>query len=128
MKMKSNKFWSIILMVVMMLGDAIVFSSCDKDGNDASSISIVGTWSCTRHYYGGTDTFTFKSNGTYTWSYKGSRDYPNDYGNYAFDPSRSTLVIHNRKGTIWSYVIISLTSSSFTIMDEDGDTYCYQKD
>lgn len=126
--MNIKKYFCIIITLVVLLGSTIAISSCSKDDNDVSSNSIVGTWSCNNHYYGGSDTFTFKSNGTYTWSYRGTADwFNNETGNYAYDPLRSTLTIQNKKGTTWVYVVISLTSSSFTIMDEDGDTYFYQK-
>lgn len=115
-------------MLILVLGTMVALSSCNKDDDDDSSNPIVGTWSCESHYYGGTDTYTFKSNGTYTWSYRGSADwFPDDSGNYAYDSSRSTLTIHNKKGTTWVYFIVSLTSSSFTMMDEDGDTYFYSR-
>ncbi len=100
-----------------------LLTSCEK--NEPQN-GIVGTWSCSNHYYGGADTYTFNSNGTYTWSCT-STYFSDDSGHYAFDKSRSTLTIQNRKGTTWIYVIVSLTSSSFTMMDEDGDTYFYSK-
>lgn len=126
--MKSINFKGIMMMFLMVCF-VVQLSSCKNKDDNASNNPIVGSWTCTDHYYGGSDTFTFKSNGTYTWTYKAIKDWSFDdhSGNYAFDQSRSTLTIHSNKGTTWVYIIISLTSKSFTLMDEDGDTYYYQK-
>lgn len=125
--MQTKKFWTLMNVLALVLCTFITFSSCSKDDENATA-SIVGTWTCNSHYYGGSDTYTFKSNGTYSWSYSGSADwFPDDSGNYSFDNNRSTLTIHNKKGTTWVYIVMSLTSSSLTIMDEDGHTYYYTK-
>lgn len=42
--MKTNKFWSIIMMLVIVLGSMFVFSSCGDDEEDAPENAIVGTW------------------------------------------------------------------------------------
>lgn len=113
-------------MFVLILSTAVVSSSCSSDDNDDNN-GLTGTWTCDNHYYAGSDTFVFNSNGTFAWSYSGSWHFEDLSGDYAFDSSRSILTIHSKKGTTWVYVIVSLTPTSFTMMDEDGDTYYYRK-
>ena len=121
--MKKSYLWSMltIMMVTLM---CICFASCSKDDSNP----IVGTWSCSNHYYGGsfggTDTYVFKSNGTYTWSCTG--DWWDDKsGKYTYNEENGLLIIE--RSTTEMYYVLSLTDSSFTIMDEDGSKYTYYK-
>jgi hypothetical protein len=65
-----------VLGVVLYLG---ALTSCAAISDDP----IVGTWSA-----GGLSTFTFKSNGTFTWSVVAS---PTISGNYTLNTGASTL-------------------------------------
>lgn len=64
--MKTNKFWSLFVMLVLVLGSAVAFSSCSKDddngGGDAAG--LVGTWYSNNGQW--TRIITFKSNGTFS--------------------------------------------------------------
>lgn len=114
-----------MMMLGIMLSATLTFSSCSNDNEESEG--IVGTWRCDRHYIGGPDTYVFKSNGQYTWSCPGQPGREYDSGHYSFDSKRSTLTTVNENGTVWLFVIASLTSTSFTMIDEDGDTYYYRK-
>ena len=130
MEIKKKCFWSLLtLMLVAMV--SLSLSSCgDDDDDDGGGNPLVGTWSCSSHYIdrvsydGGTDTYTFKSNGTYEWKCRG---WDNESGKYYYNNSLSTLTITNQKGTTWVYVIPTLTDSYFVMIDEDGYSYTYSK-
>lgn len=69
--MKTNKIWNIIMMFVLGIGIAFVFTSCGKDDEDSHGSSsapsgLVGTW--THNNGNWTYTITFKSNGTFSMS------------------------------------------------------------
>lgn len=100
-------------------------SSCgDDDGPNGSS--IVGSWTCSKHYYGGSDTYTFKKNGTFSWTYSGTANWFDDEsGTYTFNGSMLTLT--NKRGFSWIYMVVGLSDSSVIFIDEDGDKYTYYK-
>lgn len=79
-----------LLMLMILVSLFIPMSSCgDKDEFDNS---IIGYWSCSNHYYGGTDTFSFKKGGKYTWSYKGEADwFESQNGTYTFNRLSSLM-------------------------------------
>lgn len=119
--LKHKSLW---LLALIAFVSAVSFSSCDKDGNGNSS--IVGSWTCGVHYYGGSDTYTFKKNGTYTWTYSGPSSYFQDEtGRYTYNGV--ILTTSSNRGSTRAYVVIGLTKSSLVIMDEDGDSYTYYK-
>lgn len=130
MEIKKKCFWSLLtLMLAAMV--SLSLSSCgDDDDDDGGGNPLVGTWSCSSHYIDrisfndGTDTYTFKSNGTYEWKCRG---WDNESGKYYYNNSLNTLTITNQKGTTWVYVIPTLTDSYFVMIDEDGDSYTYSK-
>lgn len=120
--MKRKLFYLAAITMIAVLGISV--ASCDKDSDNP----IVGTWSCSNHYYGGsyggTDTYVFKSNGTYTWSCTGDW-WDDESGKYTYSEKDGLLIIE--RSTTEIYYVLSLTESSFTIMDEDGDKYTYYK-
>lgn len=121
--MKKNLLYGMVILSVMMVG--LSFTSCSKDDGNP----LVGTWSCNNHYYGGssgrgTDTYIFKSNGTYEWSCTGDW-WDNVSGNYSYDVENGILSINRNATEV--YYIISITESSFTMMDEVGDYYTYYR-
>jgi len=128
--MKKNLLnWITILMVAIV---SVCFVSCgdNDDDDDGGGNSLVGSWTCSNHYIdrvsfnNGTDTYTFKSNGTYEWKCRG---WDNDSGKYYYNNALNTLTITNQKGTTWVYIISTLTKSYFVLLDEDGDSYTYRK-
>lgn len=113
----------LLLSIILILPISLV--SCeDQDASDNSG--IIGTWTCSNHYYGVSDSFTFKKNGNYEWTYSGTVDwYDSQKGTYTFNGSILTLT--NIKGTTWVYVVLGITNSSMILIDEDGDKYTYYK-
>lgn len=114
--------WAIILVAIMSIG----LVSCSKDDKNNA---LVGSWSCSNHYYGGSyggiDTYVFKSNGTYEWSCTG--DWWDDIsGRYSYNSDEGILTI-DRNGYTNVYIIASITDSSFLMIDEEGDYYTYYK-
>lgn len=128
--MKTKKYLVQLLQMLTVLMLCVViapsFVSCGDDDEPGDS-SIVGSWTCDDHYYCGSDTFTFKKNGSYTWTYRGTADWFDDQkGTYTY--AENILVITNTKGTTWVYIVVSQTNASMVLMDEDGDRYTYYKD
>lgn len=103
-------------------------TSCDSDDDDESfgNYSIVGTWKCDSHYYGGADYYTFKSNGTYSWRSVNSSWFNPDGGRYSY--SGGILSIVNNRGTSWIYGIQFIDKHTFILVDEDGNSYVYEKE
>ena len=130
MEIKKKCFWSLLTLMLLAMTSLSLSSCGDDDDDDGGGNPLVGTWSCSSHYIdrvsydGGTDTYTFKSNGTYEWKCRG---WDNESGKYYYNNSLSTLTITNQKGTTWVYVIPTLTDSYFVMIDEDGDSYTYSK-
>lgn len=133
MKKSRNRlffFGPISALLITLLTICILSCSKDSDNIDRVESKIVGSWSCDNHYYGGsyggTDTYVFKSDGTYTWSCTG--DWWEDAkGHYVYDEDSGVLLITNSRGTKWVYQILSLTNSSFILVDEDGYRYRYYR-
>lgn len=118
---KKNLFPICAIMMIALV--SIGFVSCSDDDDDGNP--IVGSWSCTNHYYGGTDTYVFKSDNTFTWSCTGEWWDANS-GRYSYNPENGLLIITRKEGT-YVYIVISLSKSSFTIMDEDESVYTYYR-
>lgn len=113
---------------LILLTSFVTLTSCgdgDKDEPSGGSNSIVGTWRCDNHYSGGSDYYTFNSGGTYTWKCPGSWFNP-DSGNYTF--SNGLLILVNKKGTSWTYLVQFSNKNTFILMDEDGDSYTYVRE
>ena len=126
---KMKNLWSLqAIMIVAMLSLGLL--SCGDDEEENVENPFVGTWLCSNHYIdrvsydSGTDTYTFKSNGSYEWKCRG---WDNESGYYNYNTSLKTLTLSNKKGTTWVYIIPSITDSYFVIIDEDGDRYTYSK-
>jgi len=119
--------------IVMFTIVSAFFASCSSSDSDEESVGnpIVGSWSCDDHYYGGsyggTDTYVFKSDGSYEWSCTGDW-WDDDSGRYSYNHDNGELIISNRRGTVWVYHITSLSGSSFILIDEEGDSYRYYRD
>jgi len=121
MKSLIKKSWLTTLMVLLLSGFAL--TSCDDD--DSAGGTLVGTWSCDNHYYGGTDYYTFKSGGAYSWECPGTWFDP-DSGHYTYN--NGLLILVNEKGTNWTYFIQFVDKNTFVLTDEDGDRYTYTRE
>lgn len=126
MKQLTNlKFMAIALFIALF---SMSFAACSDDDDDDYGNELVGTWYSDNHYYGGTSTFKFMSDGTYRWTYSGSATwFDDDEGRYYYEKESGILTIVNKKGTTWLYVITAITDSYFTFIDENGDVYTYDK-
>lgn len=115
-----------MLKFCMFIFIALTMLSCSKDEPNESSNPLVGTWSCSNHYYGGTDYYHFNSNGTFTWECPGSW-FDSQTGHYTFD--NGLLFIVDSEGTSWIYMVEFSTSKNVMFLtDEDGYTYGYFKE
>jgi len=125
--MKTKTLMKLPLGLVMLL--SLLLVSCENA--NVSSNSLVGTWSCSNHYYDGVDTYTFKSNGTYTWTLIKTCDCCEDkeeHGDYSYNKQSGTLTLSKRTGSTKIYLITSITKDYFVIMDNDLDCYTYYKE
>lgn len=116
-----------LLWMLIALSMSASFAACgDDDEDEPQGAGIVGSWVCNNHYYGGSDTYTFRDNGTYSWSYSGSADwFDPESGTYTFNGA--TLTTSSNQDITKVYVIVGINESSFEMMDEDGDKYTYYK-
>lgn len=110
------------MMFIILLTSFVTLTSCGDEDDDEL---IVGTWSCDNHYYGGTDYYTFKGDGTYTWKCPGSWFDP-ESGSYSY--SNGLLILVNTNGTSWTYLAGFSGKNTLILTDEDGDSYIYVKD
>ncbi|MDE7409706.1 MAG: lipocalin family protein [Muribaculaceae bacterium] len=121
MKKQLNKITKVILCVFIAV---FTLSSCSKE--EELDSSIVGTWSCSNRYYGGTDTYVFKKNGTYSWFYEGKADWFNDEnGTYTYNGT--ILTVTKSSGYTSMYMVIGISKSSLVLMDDEGDKYTYYR-
>lgn len=52
-----------LLVLLLSIFVSITLYSCDDD-DAPNNPGIIGTWTCSNHYYGGSDSYTFKKTGT----------------------------------------------------------------
>lgn len=102
----------------------ILLTSCKKNNNDTNDTTsgIVGTWTCSNHWYGGPDTYVFKSNGKYQWS----GPFSSESGDYSFNGAM--LTTSSSTSVTRVFTIISLTDTYFVMMDQEASSYTYYKD
>lgn len=125
--MKTKTLMTLPLGLVILMSMLLI--SCENE--NVSSNSLVGTWSCSNHYHNGIDTYTFKSNGTYTWTLNLTYDSYSDreeHGDYSYNKQSGTLTLSKRTGSTKIYLITSITKDYFVIMDNDLDCYTYYKE
>jgi len=123
------------MMIVAVVMSAVVISSCGKDDDDdnpSSESSIIGTWTWqeTEGSYLFRESYTFKSDNTFTCvgiekdTQYGVEGTFNSYGTYIYTASNHELILIDdyateKKGT-HRYTIL-LDKNSFTLVEEDGD-------
>ena len=129
--MKKFKFLLMLLLGVVM---SFAFVSCGDDDDDdnnsgqSASSSIVGTWIRTYEVDKGkhpfSETYTFKADGTFTYTYDGwSLD--TQLGTYQYDKDSGILILvttdsSNKKkiGTTENFKI-ELVANSYIIIDNE---------
>ena len=126
--MKTKTLMKLPLGLVILM--SILLMSCENE--NVSSNSLLGTWSCSNHYHKGIDTYTFKSDGTYTWTlnltYDSYSDNKEEHGDYVYNKQAGTLTLSKRTGSTKIYLVTSITKDYFVIMDNDLDCYTYYKE
>lgn len=127
--MSKQSIWK-ILTILLVAFVSINILSCEDNKDEADTGLLIGSWSCDNHYIDrvsfakGTDTYTFRSDGTFEWQCRG---WESKSGNYLYNKEKSTLSISDQKGTTWVYIIVSLADSFFVMLDEDGYSYTYYR-
>lgn len=137
-----------LLMVVVLAAVSILFIGCSKD-EDGENSMLVGTW---KSWYKNnvadiTHTYTFNSNGTYTWKQSGShKPYSSspwvnlndeEKGTYAYDSASKTISFSGTEynGSTYSRTYIcyvqSLTNTTLVLVRDyqdgpDSETFTKQ--
>lgn len=117
---KKQVVYALTFMFIVL--STIVLPSCKKNDEGGSNNQIVGTWTCSNHWYGGSDTYVFRSNGKFQWN--GPYDKA-EYGDYSFNGV--ILTTSSASGVMRVFTILSLTNTYLVMMDQDGDSYKYYK-
>ncbi|MBQ8711485.1 MAG: hypothetical protein IJ551_01480 [Prevotella sp.] len=113
-------------LLALMLVAALTFSACgddDEEGGGQQQTGFVGEWIC-KAYNGGMNLTMYKD-GTYWY-----RDnYYSREGNWYHNNSLQTLSLTNwdSYGGTRTYFVLALTDSYFIIMNDDGDSYTYER-
>lgn len=121
--LKHSNYFLLLFIVVL----PVILTACKDDKDEPTSL-IVGTWTCSKHYYLGKDTFIFEKDGSFRWTYDGDWYFQDMYGIYNFDGNILTII--NNEGTTWIYFVVSLTESSLVLLspgfdDPEGESYTY---
>lgn len=113
------------------MGIAVVScSSDDKDddgGNNTEVVeSLVGTWKCT--FRTGYQLVTFKSNGKGTLIEVDEEDeYYEENFTYSYNTNSKNLTINWEDDNPENWQVVSLTSTKFVVLDEDGGRLTFTK-
>ena len=104
---KLNYLWMMLFAMVMSVG----LAACEEDDEKVDAPQeLFGSWNC----YG--ETVTFYSDGRAVWTYS---DGETDTASYTYDAGSGTIIITAYGETV-RWHIVSLTSTSLTIEDEEG--------
>ena len=102
-----NYLWMMLFAMVMSVG----LAACEEDDEKVDAPQeLFGSWNC----YG--ETVTFYSDGRAVWTYS---DGETDTASYTYDAGSGTIIITAYGETV-RWHIVSLTSTSLTIEDEEG--------
>ena len=109
--MKTNKFWSILVMLVVSV-TAMVFTSCSSDDDGSKGFDfqeVIGTWTCTASTdkmdgqtltgYMVDKTITIKENGQFTST-------SNSIGNGTWVLNGNQITATNTSGDIFSITLV----------------------
>ena len=104
---KLNYLWMMLFAMVMSVG----LAACEEDDEKVDAPQeLFGSWNC----YG--ETVTFYSDGRAVWT---DSDGETDTASYTYDAGSGTIIITAYGETV-RWHIVSLTSTSLTIEDEEG--------
>lgn len=134
--MKTNKLWSILMMLCVVLCGTIAFSSCKKEevkeeSSNNGNNSILGTWRAIGGYSGnnyedlsGDDyiiSLSFKSNGTGVFQEIEDGDIDKESFKYEYDSTLGT--IHLFFDDFEDYLTISMTKNQFRVLHDFNDNF-----
>ena len=112
---KLNYLWMMLFAMVMSVG----LAACEEDDEKVDAPQeLFGSWNC----YG--ETVTFYSDGRAVWTYS---DGETDTASYTYDAGSGTIIITAYGETV-RWHIVSLTSTSLTIEDEEDLKCSYLKE
>lgn len=107
--MKSNKFWSVLMMLILLLGIAVSFSSCGGDDDDTKEgTRLKGMWAMSNSGFSTYNVIEFVNDNTL---YK--------YGNVTTDKNawsgKSTSPVPNHAG--WYYLPVNKKLYTYVLVD-----------
>ena len=115
-----------MLCVITMVSVSV--TSCNKDDDDDDKGGIVGTWRTT--YGDSWDEITFKSDGTYTWTFYEdgkSSDSDLEIGTYVYNHPVLRLTYRDGDGEEYDTYTVKLITSSELAIEGYGDIITYKK-
>ena len=118
--MKRNKIFSILMMLVIVLGTAVAMSSCGKDDDNSKGgdNSLIGTWISDRT----SQKITFRADGTYF-----ATDFSDEgrEGRYTYDETNAILTLISEDVETDTFVFrIKVQGNLMTMIDiESGETF-----
>ena len=121
--MKTNKLWSIMMMLILVLGTAIALSSCSKDDDNIgdggnNTTLLVGRWYFyPREDYEDSGIEFYKNGSTYHYNWWGTGK-----GSYVYNKNNATLTIRSPHRTE-TYYNVQITKRDLTFTDGVGYTY-----
>jgi len=113
--------WMTVLTVLMCAG----FTACSEEDKESSAPAnpLVGIWDTDREWGGlGIYTYTFKSDGTYTWNVG---VYESGGGYYSHEDPYLTMSETGGGTSVWT--IMAFEKNYFVVMTKSGDTYTFYK-
>ena len=124
--MNNIKFLHTVLICTIL---SLCVVACSKDDNDENISQIIGSWTCSNHYYYGPDTYTFNNNGRYYWTCSKYPDPSNstENGVYTYNINSGLLTLCSDKGISRLYIVSFSSSDTFLLTDEDGYSYTYRR-
>ncbi|MDE7073702.1 MAG: hypothetical protein K2O69_01400 [Odoribacter sp.] len=121
------KILKLLAMLCVITTVSVSVTSCNKDDDDEKD-PIVGTW---RDTYGDSwDEITFKSDGTYTWTfYEDGKPSDTDIeiGTYVYNHPVLKLTYRDEDGEDYDTFTVKSISSSELAIDMYGDIVTYKK-
>lgn len=97
----------------------------DDEGNISDNQSIIGTWRDS--YNGEWDEFTFKSDGTFIWTFYEKGETDSESGTYTYNHPTLTLTYNYEGEEDYEVLIIKSISSSQIVIDMEEELCTYKK-
>ena len=128
--MKQIKFWSILLLIVMMM--PLVASCGGDDGDDGGNTGnpLVGTWRAEKKEKGVLQYWEMTFNADFSWSAmeynkEDKKIHNSDSGTYKFMDD-TTIILTNSKGEVYSRRFKITDGNKFEFLDFDHGIIYYK--